>query len=105
LRGVWRMARCTPARHQRLAIDMKNPDIVRGKVADPVMPIDDRLLFGQVMAADRANAPLLLQLVGQQELLPAPVSPHPHARQIIKDFLIIFKGRGSRRRPGQVIRS
>jgi hypothetical protein len=63
--GIDRVARCPPACNQRVAIDMESPNIRGRKVANAVIPINNCQMFRQILGADRANALLVLQLVGQ----------------------------------------
>ena len=76
-----RLANCPPACNQRLAVEMESPNIGGYEVANPVIPINSGLMLQQMMTANRANAPLLFQLVGQQELLPTPMKPPAHERK------------------------
>lgn len=85
--GTGRMAHCPPACKKRLAIEMENPTIGVCEIPNPVIPVDDCLMLRQMMAADRANALLLLQLVRQQELLPTPMKPPAHERDIYRGLL------------------
>lgn len=104
--SVSRIGRRPPARDQRLAIDMENPDIGRREIPHTVVPVNNCLMFGQGMGADGANTVLLLQLVDQQEFLPTPMKPPAHRRKVYQESLNNLLWRSRTLRPARaVIRS